>query len=138
MKMANPVGGELAQVYEEVVYDTRGNAKGIIGELYRNGEVQFKIDTVDTGVRGTDLFKRMMASFGDKVKSIRGVWPSGANKDKVNDLVRRGVSLEQAVKQTWTARRAADAGFRTVREIQAVPGDPGGPPFRSVEVIFEP
>jgi hypothetical protein len=138
MKMANPVGGELAQVYEEVVYDTHGNPKGIIGELYRNGEVQFKINTVDTGVRGTDLFKRMMVSFGDKVKSIRGVWPSGANKDRVNDLVRQGASLEEAVKQTWTARRAAESGFRIVREILAVPGDPDGPPYYSVEVLFEP
>jgi len=91
-----------------------------------------------TGARGTDLFRRMMAAFGDGVRSIRGYWPSGINKDKVNDLVSRGVPLEDAVQQTWTARRAAEAGFSRVREIRAVPGDPGGLPYHSIEVVFEP
>ncbi len=112
----------------------------ILGEssanLYQDGEVQFKINTVDTGVRGTELFLRMMAAFGGRVVSIRGIWPSGSNKDTVNDWVGRGVSLEQAVTQTWTAKRAASLGFTRAEEIVVVPGEPGGPAFRSIEVLF--
>jgi hypothetical protein len=128
----------VAQVYEEILHDSRGHPKGIIGELYQDGEVQFKINTIDTGIRGTELFLRMMSVFGDRVRSIRGVWPSGSNKDVVNELVTRGVPLEQAVTETWTARRAASVGFKTVKIILAVPGDPDGPAFKSVEVLFEP
>jgi hypothetical protein len=128
----------VIQVYEEIIHDIHGNPKGIIGELYQDGEVQFKINTVDTGVRGTDLFLRMLAAFGDRVQSIRGKWPSGTNKDIVNEMVDRGVPLAEAVKQTWTARRAANAGFRTAIVIEVVPGDPGGPRYKSLEVLFKP
>lgn len=125
----------VIEVYEETIPDLRGDLKGIIGELYSDGEVQFKINTVGTGVRGTDLFARMMAAFGDRVRSIRAFWPSGTNKDTVNDLIGRGVPLEEAVTRTWTARRAAGAGLKTATVVRAIPDGLG---FSSVEVLFEP
>jgi hypothetical protein len=45
----------VIQVYEEIIRDVHGNPKGIIGELYQDGEVQFKINAANTGLRSLSL-----------------------------------------------------------------------------------
>jgi hypothetical protein len=109
--------------------------KGIIGNLDGNGYVEFKINTEGSGVRGTDLFKQMIEHFGCNAKGIWGKWRKGTNLDKVNELTRSGVSLEEAVKQTWTANRAREAGFGVATVKKSV-GSAGA--YTDVEVLFTP
>lgn len=60
---------------------------------------------------------------------------SKANKNLgvINTLTSRGVTLESAVTQTWTAGQAAKYGF-TTPTIQVVKGMPGT--YTKIEVIF--
>jgi hypothetical protein len=52
--------------------------KGILGHLDDDGVVTFVVEAGEgSSVRGTELFNRMMASFGDEVRAVRGVWRKG-------------------------------------------------------------
>jgi len=110
-----------------------GSNKGIIANLDKNGIVEFKINTQGTAVRGTDLFRQMMSHFGDHAKGVWGKWVRGTNLDKVNELTARGVSLEDAITQTWTANRAREAGFgrATLKKEVGKPGE-----YTDLEVEF--
>ena len=110
--------------------------KGIIANLDKNGHVEFKINTEGSGIRGTDLFKQMMEHFGSNAKGVKGKWVSGTNLDKVNELTAKGVPIEEAVKQTWTANRARDAGFGNATLVNPPKGTPGA--YTDVEVLFTP
>ena len=76
----------------------------------------------------------MMGYFGAKAKAIEGVWRSGTNLAKVNELTARGIPLEQAIKETWTATRAAKLRLKQVK-IVSQEGSPGK--FTKVNVLFE-
>lgn len=96
---------------ETEYYESLGPGKGIYATIGEDGFVEFKINTEGTGVRGTDLFNRMMQAFGGRVRGIRGMWPGGSNLKMVNELTAQGLSLTEAVTRTWTAHRARDFGF---------------------------
>ena len=107
--------------------------KGIIARLDEEGLVDFKINTEGSGVRGTDVFKRMMQHFGDKPNGVWGKWVRGTNLDKVNQLTAQGVPLEEAVTHAWTANRARDFGFGKASIIKAE-GSPGV--YTNIELKF--
>lgn len=93
--------------------------KGIIAHLDENGLVEFKANTIGCGVRGRDLFNKMMQYFGQNANGLWGKWVSGTNLNTVNELTSQGVPLEQAITRTWTAKRARDAGFGEATLIKA-------------------
>jgi hypothetical protein len=102
-----PASGGAETEYDESL----GPGKGIFATIGEDGFVEFKIHTKGTGVRGTELFRRMMQAFGGRVRGIWGMWPSGTNLDKVNELTAQGIPLSEAVTRAWTAHRARDFGF---------------------------
>jgi hypothetical protein len=61
---------------------------------------------------------------------------AGTNLRKVNELTAKGVPLEEAIKQTWTANRARDAGFGNAKLVATPKGTPGA--YTDVEVVFTP
>jgi hypothetical protein len=107
---------------EDEYFESLGPGKGIYATIGEDGFVEFKINTEGTGVRGTDLFNRMMRAFGGRVRGIWGMWPRGTNLDRVNELTALGVPLTEAVTRTWTAHRARDFGFARA----VIHGEPPG------------
>ncbi len=116
---------------ETEYYESLGPGKGIYATIGEDGFVEFKINTEGTGVRGTDLFHRMMRAFGGRVRGIWGMCPKGTNLDKVNELTAEGIPLPEAVTRTWTAHRARDFGFGKA----VVPEDPIGVPGAYTKVV---
>jgi hypothetical protein len=119
---------------ETEYYESLGPGKGIYATISEDGLIEFKINTEGTGVRGTDLFNRMMQAFEGRVRGIWGMWPKGTNLNTVNELTAQGIHLAEAVTRTWTAHRARDFGF----EKAIIHGEPIGVPgaFRRVVVRF--
>jgi len=116
--------------------------KGILGELDDDGVVTFAIEAGEgSSIRGTEMFNRMMAFFGDSVRSIHGVWRKGhlgkasANIDKVNKLTSAGMTLEDAIMVTWTVSRARKLGFGRVRLLGTPVGSPGV--YTKIDVLIE-
>ena len=107
--------------------------KGLIANLDDEAMIQFKINTLGTGVRGTDLFKRMMNHFGDRAKGVWGKWVAGTNLEELNNLTAGGMPLEDAVSLTWTGKRARDFGF-TKAVVFSSEGTPGA--YTNVAVKF--
>jgi hypothetical protein len=72
---------------------------------------------------GTSLFARMMAGYGDKVKSIRTEWGSQL-KDNLNvyskALEGNGGNKIEAAKSTWTYKVASLYGFTEVEEMDPI------------------
>jgi hypothetical protein len=97
--------------FEDEYYENLGPGKGIFATIDENGMIEFKINSKGTNIRGTDLLKRMMQHFGDRVNGLWGMWPIGTNLDKVNELTAQGIPLHEAVSRTWTANRAREFGF---------------------------
>jgi hypothetical protein len=119
-------GGATTEYYESL-----GPGKGIYATISEDGFVEFKINTEGTGVRGTDLFNRMMQAFGGRVRGIWGMWPTGTNLNTVNELTAQGVPLAEAVTRTWTAYRARDFGFG----MAVIHGGPIGAPGAYTKVV---
>ena len=112
----------------------------ICGEVDEDGVVEFAIQvTADAPVRGTELFRRMMLAFGDEAKAIRGVWRKSSapsiNIDRVNELTATGMTLEEAIAQTWTVTRARKLGFTKVQLLRSEEGIPGT--FTKIDVLIE-
>jgi len=109
--------------------------KGIMGEISDDGIVSFAVEAgAGSPVRGTEMFAQMMKHFGSNVRGVRGSWHYGDNLAAVNKLTSEGMSLSEAALQTWTARRAAEHGFRSVRVLGSE-GAAGA--YKSVNVVFE-
>lgn len=102
---------------------------GIIGTIQENGVVRFVVTAGEgSSVRGTELFNRMMADFGEEARAIEGVWRKGSlnlpstNIDKVNEMTALGVPIEEAIRHTWTVTRAFKLEFTKARVL----GNPRG------------
>jgi hypothetical protein len=109
--------------------------KGILGYLDEDGTVTFAIEAGEgSPLRGTELFGNMMRYFGSAAKAIRGVWRSGANLAKVNELTAQGLPLEQAVQEAWTVTRARKWGFNKIKVVLRE-GRPGE--YTEVDVLME-
>lgn len=132
----------MAVQRKEFVWTNDKEGKGIIGSMNDQGVVTFAIDAgPDSSIRGTVFFNAMMDFFGSDVAAIHGSWSKGApdrvstNIDKVNELTRAGVVLDEAVKHTWTTTRAMKRGFAKVRVI-GIPERTAGA-YSRIEVLIE-
>jgi hypothetical protein len=115
---------------------------GIIGSVDQNGVLSFVVAAGEgCPIRGTEMFDLMMRAFGSRVRAINGVWRRGfagrpsTNFDKVNELARAGMPLEAAVKQAWTATRAARWNFTKVSVLASTEGSPGN--YVRIDVLIE-
>ncbi len=116
--------------------------KGIIGSLDENGLLTFAVEAGPaSSIRGAELFDRMMKHFGHEVRAIQGVWrksnqgrPS-TNIDKVNELTRQGMLLEDAILKPWTVTQAKKWGFDQVHVIGLIEGIPGA--YTKIDVLIE-
>ncbi|WP_233602453.1 hypothetical protein [Corallococcus sp. CA047B] len=108
---------------------------GIFATIDKDGVVDLMIDApAGSTIRGTELFRGMMAHFGGRVRAIRGTWRYGDNLGEVNRLVSQGTHLEDAVQRAWTARRAKDHGFSRAK-VLSTKGRPGA--YEFIQVLFE-
>ena len=118
------------------------DGKGILGSMNEIGVVTFFISAgEDSPVRGTEMFNRMMADFGEEARAIQGQWirsrtgePS-TNIDKVNELTAAGMKLEEAIQRAWTVTRARKLGFVNVRLLGNPVGAPGA--YDLIQVLIE-
>jgi hypothetical protein len=110
---------------EDEYYESLGPGKGIYATIDRDGMIEFKINTEGAHIRGTDLFNKIMQHFEDRVAGVWGMWPTGANLNRVNELTAQGIPLEVAVTRTWSANRARAFGFNKAFVIGEPVGTPG-------------
>src|SRR5260370_33809617 len=105
---------------------------GIMGSVDEEGILSFVVVAGEASpMRGTEMFDLMLRAIGGEARAIAGVWRKGfqgqpsTNLDEVNMLTGSGVSLEEAVCQTWTATRAAHWGFTRVTVLGTPDGSSG-------------
>lgn len=109
----------------------------IVAELVA-GQLTFIVENLPKdgmGCPGRWMFDQMMAHFGDQVSGIAGNWvgPVSDNLAEPNRLTSAGGRIDDAARQTWTGRRAADWSFTQVRVIQTT-GSAGS--YTRVVVLF--
>jgi hypothetical protein len=118
-----------------------GNLGGILGEVDDTGVLTFVVSAKpESPIRGTELFDLMMRAFGDRVRAVLGVWRRGyagspsVNLDKINERTAAGEKLMDAVRTTWTFKRAAYWGFSQIRLVlvEGVPGD-----YTKIDLLLE-
>ena len=86
------------------------------------------------------MFDLMMRAFGSRVRAVLGVWRRGfqgspsLNLDRVNERTATGVSLRDAVEQTWTFTRAARWGYTRVARVDSE-GTQGQ--YTKIDVLLE-
>jgi hypothetical protein len=76
----------------------------------------------------------MMGHFGAAVVAIQGNWTYGDNLAEVNRRTKAGESLEDAARQGFTGKRAAEYGFTQVHLLSGTQGSPGC--YTAVYVLF--
>lgn len=104
----------------------------IESKIYKDGVIEFDIMStknhpgeINYGLRGENLFNKMMDFYGNDTKGIYGRWvnpeKSAKNKNlgRVNELTAAGMKLEDAVYKTWTADVAKTRGFTTVNVVDS-------------------
>ena len=113
----------------------------VIGCLDENGVLTFAIFAkAQSPIRGTALFDLMLRAFGGRVRAIEGVWRRGndgspsVNMDKVNEKTVDGMSLMDAIQETWTFTRASRWGFSKVTVV-GIAGTPGH--YTMIDVLLE-
>jgi hypothetical protein len=114
---------------------------GILGSLDERGVLTFFISVKpESPLRGTELFDLMLRAFGDRVRAVLDVWRRGfegslsVNLDRVSERTEAGVSLLDAVRETWTCTRAARWGFTRITLV-SVEGTPGN--YNKLDVLLE-
>jgi hypothetical protein len=112
----------------------------ILGEVNDDGVVEFAVRvSIDSPIRGWQMFQRMMIAFGDEAKSIQGVWrknvEESTNIDRVNELTSEGMSLDEAIQHAWTVRQARSVGFSTASVLGMPEGEAGA--FTKIDVLIE-
>lgn len=128
---------------KEFEYFSDDGKAACVGSLDGRGIVTFAILVQpDSLIRGTAVFNKMMDHFGDDAIAIHGFWIRGEkgspsiNIDKVNELTRAGMPLEEAVMHAWTVTRARKRGFVTVSVLRAEPKDVPGT-YTKLEVLIQ-
>jgi hypothetical protein len=114
---------------------------GILGSVDENGVLTFVVFAkAESPIRGTEMFDLMIRAFGDRVRAVLGVWRRGyegspsVNVDKVNERTSTGLSLEEAIQQTWTFTRAARWGYSRITRVD-IDGTPGH--YTKIDVLLE-
>ena len=115
---------------------------GIIGTIDERGIVTFIVSAgPESAIRGTEMFNLMLRAFAGEVTGIHGVWRRGfqgrpsINLGKVNELTGKGIALDDAIKETWTASRAKRWGFDRISVLGAPEGTPGA--YVKMDVLIE-
>jgi hypothetical protein len=128
----------LAREFEWVI----PGSNGILATLDEFGVVNFYVQaSVDSPIRGTEFFNRMVDEFGSEITAIHGVWRKGPsnlpsiNIDKVNELTGKGVQVSEAIRGAWTVTRAAKKGFYNVRLLHQPEGTAGN--YTKIDVWIE-
>jgi hypothetical protein len=67
---------------------------------------------------GSQMFSDALMFFGDKVKSIAGVWADGDNLKAFNDALKAGLSKSDAIFSTPTGKWAKSNGFTNYKVTQ--------------------
>jgi hypothetical protein len=107
-----------------------------------NNELDLYVRSIDDSGNRSDflhagkLFDQAMQHFqakGVELKAINGRWEYGTNLKIVNELTARGVPLEKAVLETWTAKQAARHGY-TEAHVSWTVGEQGA--YQVVRVQF--
>lgn len=116
-------------------------AKAWLGD---EGEFNISIITKNTSLEnnGRRIFKNLFTFINveyDEISKIRGTWrPSakvGDNLNTFNELIKKGMSQEDAAKGTFTGKMAGELGFNVVRlESTSIKNTEGI--YVSVDVIF--
>ncbi|MDR6459888.1 hypothetical protein J2786_003011 [Chryseobacterium vietnamense] len=116
-------------------------AKAWLGD---DGEFNISIITKNTSLEnnGRRIFKNLFTFINveyDEISKIRGTWrPSvkvGDNLNTFNELIKKGMSQEDASKGTFTGKMAGELGFNVVRlESTSIKNTEGV--YVSVDVIF--
>ncbi|HUG67546.1 MAG TPA: RHS repeat-associated core domain-containing protein [Pirellulaceae bacterium] len=135
-------GGSASQPFTEALagrsygfYNEAIPSNKIFGTLDDAGVLVYDVDNAtQTGYSGFSMFNRMMDYLGTKVTAIKGVWGYGTNLDRVNELTRAGMELEEAITHTRAAGYASSRGFNNARLLE-VEGTQGS--YEWVKVIFE-
>jgi hypothetical protein len=94
---------------ETEFYESHGPGKGIYATIDEDGFVEVKINTEGTGVRG-----------------IWGMWPTGTNLDKVNELTAQGVPLGAGGNPDLDGPSGEGFRLREVRHPRRTHRHPGG------------
>jgi len=118
------------------------DGRGIVGSVDRDRILSFVVLAGEgCPIRGTEVFDLMMRAVGEDIRAIAGVWRRGfgggpsTNLDRVNELTAASVPLDDAVRRTWTATRAARWGFSRVTVVGTPAGDVGG--YTKIDVLIE-
>jgi hypothetical protein len=109
---------------------------GIIGELNSLGVIEFIIRAGPESPRGGQMFADMVNFFGrENVHGVLGKWLPGLpdNLNSFNQLLRQGMTVEQAALGTFTGKMAARYGFTHV-QVNKLFGTPGN--YTHVEILF--
>ncbi|MCP2320865.1 RHS repeat-associated core domain-containing protein [Nocardia amikacinitolerans] len=115
------------------LYDGSG---GILGKLTDEGILSFVIERGAGTPSGRDMFQEMVDHFGrENITGIDAKWVTEmpTNLDKYNELIRQGMSPEQAALATFTGKRASELGFTNVH-VYKLMGDSGQ--YTNIEVLF--
>ena len=132
-----------ADACESFIKVYNGTDNYIGGQLDSTGVLTFEVRAVNNPVKsGSELFDEMWAGIsasGKPINAIKGEWYTDtagmftANIDRVNELTAQGRTLEDAISETWTAKRAFDKGYTQVQILKKV-GQPGH--YTELEPLF--
>ncbi len=121
--------------------DRENVAKAWLGD---DSEFNISITTKNTSLEnnGRRIFKNLFAFINveyDEISRIRGTWRSsvkgGDNLNTFNELIKKGMSQEEAAKGTFTGKMASELGFNVAKlESTSIKNSEGV--YISVDVIF--
>ncbi|WP_158710361.1 hypothetical protein [Streptomyces sp. NRRL F-5126] len=113
-----------------------GGSDGGVMANVNNGVLSLAIEKGPTTPRGAQMFDDAINHFGaENLNAIEGKWVRAmpSNLNTFNEMVRGGMSPEQAAGSTFTGKMAARHGFGNVQVTKAV-GEPGA--YTDVQVLF--
>ncbi|PQA94591.1 hypothetical protein B0A69_09010 [Chryseobacterium shigense] len=124
----------------------RGLERENVAKAWLDGEGEFNISitTKNTSLEnnGRKIFKNLFNFINieyDEITRIRGTWRSsskvGDNLNTFNELIKKGMSQEDAAKGTFTGKMASELGFNVARlESTSIKNSQGI--YISVDIIF--
>lgn len=104
-----------------------GSEGGVMATLDKDGVLSLAIEKGPTTPSGGQMFGDAVNNFGtDNINAVAGKWVRAmpSNLNTFNDLVRSGMSPEEAAASTFTGKMAARFGFTDV-SITSLSGEPG-------------
>jgi Pretoxin HINT domain len=113
-----------------------GSEGGVMATLDKDGVLSLAIEKGPTTPNGGQMFTDAVNNFGaDNINGIAGKWVRAmpSNLNTFNDLVRSGMSPEEAAASTFTGKMAARFGFTDV-SITSLSGEPGA--YTDVQALF--